>query len=67
MIIDKSVLAPLVRMTAINAYKAVRYKQQGYKKPYSTRKDMIDDIVQKYVSNRNAKYLTFLQPLFQDQ
>lgn len=29
MIVDKKSLAPLVRMTAINANKAVRYKQQG--------------------------------------
>lgn len=67
MLVDKSVLAPLVRMTAINANRAVRYKQQGYKKPFSTRKDLIDDIVNKYVTSRNLKYQTFLQPLFFDQ
>lgn len=67
MLVDKSVLAPLVRMTAINANRAVRYKQQGYKKPFSTRKDLIDEIVNKFVTSKNTTYHSFLQPLFFDQ
>src|SRR3989338_4974602 len=32
MVVEKRVLAPLVRQTAINANRAVRYKQEGYKR-----------------------------------
>lgn len=47
MIVDKLSLGPLVRQTAINANKACRYNQAGYKKPYLTRRDLVNEIIEK--------------------
>ncbi|KAL0489675.1 hypothetical protein AKO1_009120 [Acrasis kona] len=66
MIVDKESLAPLVRMTAINANKAVRYQQPGYKKPYPTRRELINEIVERFkpVKMTNEEYM---KGLFFDQ
>jgi hypothetical protein len=66
MVVDKESLAPLVRMTAINANKAVRYQQTGYKKPYPTRRELINEIVERFkpVKTTNEE---FLKGLFYDQ
>jgi hypothetical protein len=66
MVVDKESLAPLVRMTAINANKAVRYQQPGYKKPYPTRRELINEIVERFrpVKTTNEE---FLRAIFYDQ
>jgi len=66
MVVDKKVLAPLVRMTAINANKAVRYSTEGYNKPYPTRRAYVNEISERYKMN-NVKNEDFLKPLFFDQ
>jgi hypothetical protein len=66
MIVDKKVLAPLVRMTAMNANKAVRYSTEGYNKPYPTRRAMVNEIVERFKMN-GVKNEDFLKPLFFDQ
>eukprot|EP00761_Pharyngomonas_kirbyi_P000255 gb/GECH01000255.1/.p1 GENE.gb/GECH01000255.1/~~gb/GECH01000255.1/.p1 ORF type:complete len:1486 (+),score=342.16 gb/GECH01000255.1/:1-4458(+) len=64
MVVDKKVLAPLVRMTAINANRAVRYQEAMYKRPYPTRMQLIEEIVDRFkkVEASNEDYLL---PLFQ--
>lgn len=66
MIVDKMALAPLVRMTAINANKAVRYSTEGYNKPYPTRRAYVNEISERFKMN-NVKNEDFLKPLFFDQ
>jgi hypothetical protein len=66
MIVDKKSLAPLVRMTAVNANKAVRYNTDGYNKPYPTRRALINEIIDRYKMS-NMKNEDFLKPLFFDQ
>jgi hypothetical protein len=66
MIVDKESLAPLVRMTAINANKAVRYQQAGYKKPYPTRRELINEIVERFKPAKTTNE-EFLRALFYDQ
>ena len=65
MVVDKQHLGTLVRLTAINANKAVRYAQQGYKKPYPTRRDMLNEICERFKKQTSNE--EFLRPLFFDQ
>ena len=44
MVVNRAMLAPLVRQTALNANRAVRYSTTGYGRPYPTRKKYIDEI-----------------------
>ncbi len=44
MIIPLSLVGPLSRHTAINANRRVRYKQEGYRRPYPTRKTLLSEI-----------------------
>lgn len=48
MLVPRNQLAPLVRATAINANKACRYRREGYKRPYPTRSDVVQEIMQRY-------------------
>lgn len=63
MIVDRKALAPLVRQTAINANRAVRYNQEGYKRPYPTRREIIDEIVERFKIDKIASE-DWLAPLF---
>ena len=45
MIVPAYLLPQLVRQTALNANRAVRYNQAGFNRPYPTRKKYIDEIV----------------------
>mmetsp|Transcript_11261 Transcript_11261/g.42165 ORF Transcript_11261/g.42165 Transcript_11261/m.42165 type:complete len:1524 (-) Transcript_11261:2260-6831(-) len=47
MVVDKFSLGPLVRQTSVNANKACRYNQSGYKKPFLTRRDLVNEIIDK--------------------
>jgi hypothetical protein len=53
MCVEKKVLAPLVRLTAIQANRAVRFNTEGYSRPYPTRKRAIAEIVQRYKVPKN--------------
>jgi len=62
--VDKLTLGPLVRTTAINAFHAVKAKLKLLKRPYTTRKDYIDDIIGKFKPPKQEEYKDFLKPLF---
>jgi len=53
MAVNKQLLSLLVRQTAINAYRYVRYNTPNYSKPYVLRKLRIKEIVDRYSSDRN--------------
>ncbi|KAJ3430649.1 rho gtpase-activating protein [Anaeramoeba flamelloides] len=53
MVIDKQSLPYLVRTTAMNANKLVRYNQRGYKHPFPTRWDMLIETISRYKENSN--------------
>jgi hypothetical protein len=67
MVVDKMSLAPLVKLTALNACKAHKIYTKGFKKPYTTRKQMIDEIITKYRPQKPISYQEFLMPLFHYQ
>eukprot|EP01102_Stenamoeba_stenopodia_P015219 TRINITY_DN516_c0_g1_i1.p1 TRINITY_DN516_c0_g1~~TRINITY_DN516_c0_g1_i1.p1 ORF type:complete len:1485 (+),score=330.88 TRINITY_DN516_c0_g1_i1:382-4836(+) len=48
MCINKKLLPILVRQTAINANRYVRYNTEGYTRPYPTRRRALDEIVKRY-------------------
>ncbi|KAG2389601.1 hypothetical protein C9374_014161 [Naegleria lovaniensis] len=66
MIVDKKNLGALVRMTAINANKAVRYKQKQYKKPFPTRRNHINEIIQRHKAQSTSN-IDFIKTFFLDQ
>ncbi len=47
MVVHKKLLPVLVRHTAINAHRYIRYNTEGYDKPFFTRYGMIQDIITK--------------------
>jgi len=53
MVLNKQLLAPLVRTTAINANRAVRSFKKEYKRPYPTRANMIREIHQRYKEEKD--------------
>lgn len=63
-IVDKLSLGPLVRMTAINANKAVKQKLKLAKRPYTIRKDFIEEVINKFKPQKSEEYKDFLKPLF---
>jgi hypothetical protein len=48
MCVSKKLLPILVRQTAINANRYVRYNTDGYTRPYPTRRRALDEIVKRY-------------------
>lgn len=48
MCVNKRLLPLLVRQTAINANRYVRYNTEGYTRPYPTRRRALDEIVKRY-------------------
>jgi len=48
MTVGKKILSLLVRQTAIQANRYVRYNTEGYTRPYPTRKRNLNEIVQRY-------------------
>ncbi|KAJ6252709.1 rho gtpase-activating protein [Anaeramoeba flamelloides] len=52
-IVDKQSLPYLVRTTAMNANKLVRYNQRAYKHPFPTRWDILIETVQRYKEELN--------------
>jgi len=52
MCISKRLLAPLVRQTAINANRYVRYNTGGYSRPFPTRRRALDEIVERFKQAR---------------
>jgi hypothetical protein len=63
-VVDKFTLGPLVRLTAMNANHAVKLKLKATKKPYTQRKEFIDDIINKWKPTKQEEYKDFLKPLF---
>jgi len=52
MVVSKTVLAPLARMTAINANRAVRSLKKENKKPLPFRASLIREICERYRTDR---------------
>jgi len=52
MAINKQLLAQLVRATAINANRYVRYNTEGYMRPYPTRQKQLAEITSRYKTNK---------------
>ena len=48
MCVNKKILPILVRQTAINANRYVRYKTEGYCRPFPTRRKALDEIVERF-------------------
>ena len=48
MCINKTLLPVLVRQTAINANRYVRYNTGGYSRPFPTRRRALDEIVERF-------------------
>jgi len=48
MTVNKKLLPMLVRLTAIQANRYVRYNTEGYTRPYPTRRKAIEEIVKRY-------------------
>ncbi|GAM28814.1 hypothetical protein SAMD00019534_119900, partial [Acytostelium subglobosum LB1] len=53
MAVNKQLLSTLVRQTAINAYKQIRYNTPNYTRPYAMRKMRIKEIVDRYRSDKS--------------
>eukprot|EP01027_Heterolobosea_sp_BB2_P014325 GEZU01020594.1.p1 GENE.GEZU01020594.1~~GEZU01020594.1.p1 ORF type:complete len:604 (+),score=220.01 GEZU01020594.1:413-2224(+) len=62
MVISKRILGRMVRTTAINANRNVRFMQQGYGRPYPTRKKLIQEIAARYKDPMHCS--TYLGSLF---
>merc|ERR1712137_339514 len=52
MCVNKKLLVPLVRQTAINANRYVRYNTGGYTRPFPTRARALDEIVERFEVRR---------------
>jgi len=52
MCVNKKLLVPLVRQTAINANRYVRYNTGGYTRPFPTRARALDEIVERFKVRR---------------
>ena len=48
MLVPRALLAPLVRATAVNANRAVRYMQQSYGRPYPTRAKYVEELISRH-------------------
>jgi hypothetical protein len=48
MTVTKKMLPLLVRQTAINAYRYIRYTSEGYEKPFFNRSHLIQEIIVKH-------------------
>jgi hypothetical protein len=57
MVVTQETLVPLVRMTALNANRAVRHSTPGYDRPYPTRKKYIDDIISRHCKSLSKREL----------
>ena len=58
MVVSGRLLPSLVRLTALNANRAIRYATAGYGRPYPTRQKYIDEILAKHVHNNNNSTAT---------
>jgi hypothetical protein len=69
MCINKKILPVLVRHTAINANRYVRYNTGGYSRPYPTRRRAIEEIVKRYKIQKEYKDIIseVIQPTPQPQ
>jgi len=47
MTINKRLLATLVRLTAINAHRCIRYNTEGYDRPFFNRYNLIQEVINK--------------------
>jgi len=64
MVVNKTILTPLVRQTAINASRRARAISKGYMKPYPTRNALIKEIIQRYKSPKNLSFDEFMSSLY---
>lgn len=55
----------LVRQTAINAYRYIRYTSEGYEKPFFNRSHLIQEIISKH--GLTPEYLDVLKGPLMDQ
>eukprot|EP00761_Pharyngomonas_kirbyi_P013586 gb/GECH01013615.1/.p1 GENE.gb/GECH01013615.1/~~gb/GECH01013615.1/.p1 ORF type:complete len:1163 (+),score=259.89 gb/GECH01013615.1/:1-3489(+) len=51
MMVSRPILGDLVRMTAINANRTVRYMQPAYNRPFIARKALISEVAERYKDN----------------
>jgi hypothetical protein len=71
MCVNKRLLPLLVRHTAINANRYVRYNTGGYSRPFPTRRRALDEIVERFKVERNYEDLvgqlfTQTKPVYAD-
>lgn len=53
-IVPAALLPQLVRQTALNANRAVRYNQAGFNRPFPTRKKYIDEIITRHAQQMST-------------
>jgi len=64
MVVNKEILVPLVRQTAINASRRARNLSKGFKKPFPTRNAFIKEVLLRYkVDKTFDEFLASLYPL----
>eukprot|EP00762_Andalucia_godoyi_P004164 ANDGO_06351.mRNA.1 putative Rho GTPase-activating protein CG5521 len=56
MVCSKAVLGELVRQTAVHATRLVRFMQSGYKRPFPTRKDLLEELFVRVMDLPEEKY-----------
>ncbi|GAM24743.1 hypothetical protein SAMD00019534_079180 [Acytostelium subglobosum LB1] len=61
MAVSKQMLSTLVRQTAVNAYRYIRNSTPNYSRPYALRKMRINEIVERYRSEKN--YVDFVHSI----
>jgi hypothetical protein len=64
MVLDKKILCPLIRQTAINASSRSKSLTLGFKRPYAARIGSIKDLIQKNKADKTVyELLASLYPL----
>ncbi len=57
MLVNKQVLSDMIRLTAVNAHRSVRYGQKGYENPYVTRINYIREATRRYKQPKPSEEL----------
>jgi hypothetical protein len=57
MLVNKQVLSDMIRLTAVNAHRSVRYGQKGYENPYVTRLNYIREATRRYKQPKPSEEL----------
>jgi len=57
MAVNKKILSSLVRLTAVQANRTVRFNTEGYTRPYPTRRKALKEIVERYKIQKSYEEL----------